>query len=259
MKLTVLTENVASGYFTAEFGLSYLIEHDNETILFDTGHSDNFLKNAEKLNIDIDNVETVVLSHGHWDHGNGLKHIKDKKLICHPNVFNKRYRRNENIHNGLELTYQELKDRFQITTSKEPYHISENIIFLGEIPRINSFESQTTPFVDENGNDDFILDDSALAIKINDELIVVTGCSHTGICNIVEYAKKVTDLSKIKVVIGGFHLAFNNMQTQKTIDYFKKQNVEYLLPSHCTKLPALAAFRNEFEISQVTAGMVFIF
>jgi 7,8-dihydropterin-6-yl-methyl-4-(beta-D-ribofuranosyl)aminobenzene 5'-phosphate synthase len=259
MKLSVLTENVASGYFTAEFGLSYFIEQDNKTILFDTGHSDNYLRNAKRLNIDIDKAETVVLSHGHWDHGNGLKYIKDKKLICHPNVFIKRYRRGGNIHNGLDLSYNELNDRFQIITSKDPYYISEKIIFLGEIPRLNSFESQTTPFIDENGNDDFIVDDSALAIIDDDKLIVVTGCSHSGICNIVEYAKKVTGLDTIRVVIGGFHLALNDDQTKQTINYFKKQKVEYLLPSHCTKLPALSAFNDEFKINQVTAGIVFYF
>jgi 7,8-dihydropterin-6-yl-methyl-4-(beta-D-ribofuranosyl)aminobenzene 5'-phosphate synthase len=140
MKLSVLTENVASGYFTAEFGLSYYIEHDDKTILFDTGHSNNYLRNAERLNIDISKVEIVVLSHGHWDHGNGLKFIKDKKLICHPNVFMKRYRRTDNFHIGLDLSYKKLNRRFKIITSKEPYHISENIIFLGEIPRLNSFE-----------------------------------------------------------------------------------------------------------------------
>ena len=79
---------------------------------------------------DIDKVKTVVLSHGHWDHGNGLKYIKDKKLICHPNVFIKRYHRNENYNIGLELNYKELNERFHIITSKEPYYISENIIFL---------------------------------------------------------------------------------------------------------------------------------
>ncbi len=259
MRLSVLTENVASGYFSAEFGLSYLIEHDGKQILFDTGHSDNFLQNAKRLNINIDKVETVVLSHGHWDHGNGLKFIKNKKLICHPNAFMKRYRRADNFYIGLDLSYKKLKKRFKIITSKEPYNISENVIFLGEIPRLNSFESQTTPFVDEDGNDDFIVDDSALAIIKNGELVVVSGCSHSGICNIVEYAKKVTGLDRIKVVMGGFHLVLNNYQIKQTVNYFKKQKVKYLLPSHCTKLPALSAFYDEFQINQVTAGMVFNF
>ncbi|MCK5029383.1 MAG: MBL fold metallo-hydrolase, partial [Bacteroidales bacterium] len=67
MKLSILTENTASEEFCSEHGLSYYIEHDID-ILFDTGHSDVFLQNAKKLNIDIDKIDTVVLSHGHWDH-----------------------------------------------------------------------------------------------------------------------------------------------------------------------------------------------
>ena len=78
MKLTILTENVAGGIFSAEHGLSYLIECENNKVLLDTGHSDMFIRNAEKLNINLDDVETVVLSHGHWDHGNGLKYF-----LCH--------------------------------------------------------------------------------------------------------------------------------------------------------------------------------
>ena len=69
MKLTILTDNCGGDTFFAEHGLSYLIEHDGERILFDTGHSDVFIKNAQKLGININNdIETVVLSHGHWDH-----------------------------------------------------------------------------------------------------------------------------------------------------------------------------------------------
>ena len=259
MKLTVLTENVASGYCTAEHGLSYFIEYENKNILFDTGHTDVFLKNAKKSNIDVGTAETVVLSHGHWDHGNGLKYLKNKKLICHPNCFIKRYRKNDSFNIGLDLSYAELKKRFEILVSREPYLISENIIFLGEIPRVNSFEAQTTTFVDENRNDDFIIDDSGLVIIINDELVVVSGCAHSGICNIVEYAKKVTGLKKVKAVIGGFHLMENNDQTKKTIKYLKEQNISKIFPSHCTKFPALVAFYNEFKIKQVTTGMIFNF
>ena len=78
MKLTVLTENLAGGRLLAEHGLSYLIEHDEKTILFDTGHSNVFLKNAERMGIDIhDKVDVVVLSHGHWDHGDGLHFLEN--------------------------------------------------------------------------------------------------------------------------------------------------------------------------------------
>ncbi len=257
MKLTILTENAAGGNFSAEHGLSYLVEYDNQKILLDTGHSDVFLKNAKLLDINLDEIETIVLSHGHWDHGNGLKYLKNKKLICHPGSFIKRYRKGDTENIGLDSTFEELKDRFNIVLSKVPYSISDKIIFLGEIPRLNSFESKATTFVDENQNNDFVIDDSALAITVDDELVVVSGCSHSGICNIVEYAKSVSGIEKVKAVFGGFHLKEINKQTKETINYFKRNGIKEIHPSHCTELPALAAFFNEFKIKQVKTGMVF--
>ncbi len=267
MKLSVLTENTASEKFCAEHGLSYYIEYDIN-ILFDTGHSDVFLQNAKKLNIDIDQVDIVVLSHGHWDHGDGLRYISNKKLICHPDVFQKRYRKNgdlpcpsgrqgENI--GLELSFKELKNKFDITYTRLPFEVSKNIIFLGEIPRNNSFEAQTTTFELDDKKDDFIIDDSGLVIKLEDEIVIISGCAHSGICNMIEYAKKVTGINKIRAVIGGFHLKYNNQQTQETIKYLKSQDIAEVYPSHCTELPALAAFYDEFKIKHLKSGMVLNF
>lgn len=254
MKLTVLTENTASGKFLAEHGLSYFIEHD-ESVLFDTGHSDIFLKNAEMLNIDLHKVKEVVLSHGHWDHGDGLEYLKNKTLICHPYAFIKRYRKLDHKYIGLSLCYSDLNRKFKLINTRKPYRLTESIIFLGEIPRTNSFESQATPFVDEHEIDDFVLDDSALAIIQNKELIIVSGCAHSGICNIIEYAKKVSGINKVLAVIGGFHLQEVDEQTKKTIQYFKKEKIKYIYPSHCTGLPALTAFYETFKIKQLKTGI----
>lgn len=259
MKLSVLTENMATAYFMAEFGLSYFIEKDGKNILFDTGPTDVFLNNAKKLDIDINKTDLVVLSHGHWDHGNGLRYLENKKLLCHPEAFKKRYHKQDHSYIGLELSYEEIKQKFSLTVSSKPYRITKSIWFLGEIPRLNDFESQTTSFIDDNNEADFVPDDSALAIIEKDDLIVITGCSHSGICNIVEYAKEITGLEKVKTVMGGFHLKANNIQTQRTIQYFKEQEIKDILPSHCTQLPALAAFYNEFRIKQVQTGMIFYF
>jgi len=260
MKITILTENVAGGKLLAEHGLSYLIEIDGERILFDTGHSDVFLKNAKMLGIDIeDGVKTVILSHGHWDHGDGLSFIENKKLITHPSSFSKRFGKSDYRPVGLSLSREEIQEKFDLTETINHYQISSNFVFLGEIPRLNDFESQATSFEFENGEDDFITDDSALVAVLNNELVVITGCSHSGICNICEYAKKVTGISKIKAVIGGFHLKHQNRQTFETIDYFKRNQVEKLYPSHCTELPALAVFYEEFKIEQVKTGKEFYF
>jgi len=258
LKLTILTENTASGKFLAEHGLSYLIKSD-VNLLFDTGHTDVFIQNAKKLNFDLDQIETVVLSHGHWDHGNGLKFLDNKKVICHPNAFKKRYRKRGNENIGLELSLNQLKEKFEIVTSIKPYPISKNVIFLGEIPRENSFESQTTTFALENNTDDFIIDDSGLVIKLKDEIVIISGCAHSGICNMIEYAKQITGIIKIRAVIGGFHLKHNDNQTKETIKYLKQQDIKALYPSHCTDLPALSAFYNEFEIIQLKTGMILNF
>ena len=260
MRITILTDNRAGGKFHAEHGLSYLLEVDNEKILFDTGYSDVFLKNADKLGINLhDDVEKIALSHGHWDHGDGLRYLENKILITHPSSFVKHYRKDDHSPVGLSLSKKQIKEKFNLIETEKPYEITRNLFFLGEIPRMNDFESQTTPFEFEDGEEDFVSDDSALVEISNGELTIITGCSHSGICNICEYAKTVTGITKIKAVIGGFHLKSQDKQTLKTIEYFKKNAVEKLLPSHCTELPALALFYDEFKIQQVKTGMVFDF
>ena len=260
MKLTVLTENIAGGHFLAEHGLSYLIEIDNEKILFDAGHSDVFIRNAEKMGISLrDDVGKVVLSHGHWDHGNGLIHLSGKTLITHPSSFIKRFRKKDYSPVGLNQTFEEARLKFQMITTKKPFQVTANLYYLGEIPRLNDFEAKTTSFINENGNDDFISDDSALAVVLGKQITIITGCSHSGICNICEHAKNVTGIKSIKTVIGGFHLKENDLQTRQTIGYFKINGVRDLLPSHCTELPVLAEFIREFPIRSVKTGMVFNF
>ncbi len=255
MNITVLTDNFAGPYFLAEHGLSFLIEFNDNKTLLDVGATDVFLKNAQKLNISIDEVKNIVLSHGHWDHGNGLKFLKNKNLITHPNSFIKRYRRSNNEYLGLNRNFDQLNQRFNIFRSIEPLEISKNMIFLGEIERKFDFEKWKTPYIEQSGDDDYIRDDSAIAIIDNSELVLIAGCSHSGICNIVEYAKKVTGVSKVKAVLGGFHLKNINDRTLKTINYLKKLDLKYLYPSHCTQFPVLAEFYNHFKIKQLKTGM----
>lgn len=257
MKITILTENLAGGRFLAEHGLSYLIEHKGEKLLFDMGHSDVFLHNSELLGVDIHkDVDTLVLSHGHWDHGDGLQYLEGKKLFAHPLVFMQRYRRMDKTYLGLKMSKSEAVKRFDLQTSISPIEVKLGIIFLGEIPRHNDFEAKKTPFLDSKGEPDFILDDSALAIVDGDELVVVSGCAHSGICNIVNYAMTVTGIRNVKAVVGGFHLKKNDEIARMTVDCLKAMGVKSIYPSHCTDFPALVAFNAEFDIKQLKTGMV---
>ena len=258
MKLTALNDNTPSKKCDAEHGLSFLIE-DDKKVLFDTGPSDIFMKNAKILGINFEDIDSIILSHGHYDHGNGLKFIKNKKLICHPGCFIRRYRKADDFYIGLPITLEEAKKNFELILTKKPYKISENIVFLGEVPRKNDFEAKTTTFCKEGKEDDFVIDDSALAIKSEKGLIVIAGCSHAGICNIVEYAKEVTEFKKVYAVIGGFHLNAVDEITLKTIEYFKKEKIERIYPSHCVTEPVLEKFSEELNAGKIHSGDVIEF
>lgn len=258
MKLTVLTDNAAGRNCLAEFGLSYLIEADRK-VLLDAGNSDVFRINASRLNITLEDTNAVVLSHGHWDHGNGLKFFGNKPLITHPSSFSRRYNKKDNSYVGIDQSFEDLSARYQVIISKDPYEISREIIYLGEIPRRNDFEAKYTYFAFEDGSDDYVLDDSALMIRTSGGLVVVSGCAHAGICNTVEYACEVAGTDKVSAVIGGFHLKNDTEVIRKTIDYLKGKGVKHIHPSHCTSLPALAAFHRDFNIFQVLTGDYFYF
>jgi 7,8-dihydropterin-6-yl-methyl-4-(beta-D-ribofuranosyl)aminobenzene 5'-phosphate synthase len=264
IKISILCEDQAKmGYmdkiFLAQHGFSVFIEAE-KNILFDTGSTDVFISNAALFGIDLNATDLIVLSHGHWDHTNGLKalHAKGikKKLLVHPGAFVDR-RKATGEYNGILYNREEMAEKFDLTLSKEPYQITSSIYFLGEIPRVNDFEAQKTTFFYMNENErlqDFIMDDTALAIATENGLVIVAGCSHAGICNIVEYAKKVCNQDKIHVVLGGFHLLGNSDQLEKTVEYFLKNPVEHLYPMHCTDLPSLSKFYETFRIKKLCAG-----
>jgi len=260
MILSVLTENCAGTKFGAEHGLSYLIEVAGKKLLFDTGHSDLYLKNAQLLDQDLNSeVDTIILSHGHWDHGDGLQHIEGKTLVTHPAAFKKRYRKTDRSYVGLNFTLSQAKNKFTLVSTKDPYYITPSVLFLGEIPRTNDFESKTSTFIDQDGQVDDVPDDSGLAIIQDKRLIIISGCAHSGICNMTEYASSITGINNIAAVIGGFHLKHQSQELTKTIQYLKEKRVNQIYPSHCTELPALSAFYESFRIKQLKSGMTLEF
>jgi 7,8-dihydropterin-6-yl-methyl-4-(beta-D-ribofuranosyl)aminobenzene 5'-phosphate synthase len=259
MIISILTDNNPGTHTPAEHGLSYIIEYERKRLLFDTGQSNMFLKNAETMNISLTDINMIILSHGHFDHGNGLDYLSGYSLLCHPGCFVKRYRRSDNSYIGLRISKEELAEKFSLQTSSDPYEITKKIFFLGEVPRITDFESVTTSFILNDGSPDYVMDDSALAIVLPDGLFVVTGCGHAGIVNTLEHAKRVTGFNKIYGIMGGFHLKEINHQTKETIRYIKENKVEKIYPSHCTELPALSAFYEDFGSAPVKTGNIYNF
>jgi 7,8-dihydropterin-6-yl-methyl-4-(beta-D-ribofuranosyl)aminobenzene 5'-phosphate synthase len=255
LKLTVLNDNVAGRWCRAEHGLSFLIEADRR-VLFDTSSSDLIEYNAQILNIDLQEIDTIVLSHGHDDHAGGLMLFNGQRLVCHPDAFLKRYRKSNGTSLGIPWTEAEIGERFDIQTSREPHQLSEQIYFLGEIPRITPFESKKTAFRKADGSDDFVMDDSGLAVITEKGLVVISGCAHSGICNMTAHAMKVTGIAKVHAVIGGFHLQNDDETTRQTIDWLKQINVDQVIPSHCTAFVAQAAIYKIYNFIQVKTGNV---
>ena len=105
MQISVLTDNSAGSFTMAEHGLSYLIQYNGQRILFDTGQSDMFIKNAKTMNVSLENIDMIVLSHGHFDHGNGLEYLSRMSLLCHPGCFVKRYRKQDHTYIGLAYKF----------------------------------------------------------------------------------------------------------------------------------------------------------
>jgi 7,8-dihydropterin-6-yl-methyl-4-(beta-D-ribofuranosyl)aminobenzene 5'-phosphate synthase len=259
MTISALTDNHPGSHTPAEHGLSYLIEYDGKRLLFDAGQSDMFLKNAKTMKISMTNIDAVILSHGHFDHGNGLGYLSGSSMICHPGCFVRRYRKSDHTYIGLKNSKEELSLLFNLITSAEPYKISGKIFFLGEIPRVTGFESQTTSFVFEDGSPDYVKDDSGMAMLLQEGLFVVTGCGHAGIANTLEHAKRITGISTLYGIMGGFHLKENNCQTKETIRYIKENKLKHVLPSHCTDLAALSAFYESFGMALVKTGNIYNF
>lgn len=270
MKLTILVDNntLINKNFLGEAGLSIFIEIENKKIIFDTGYSDIFIRNASKMGINLKEIDYLIFSHGHNDHTWGLFHfieycseassLNKPTIIAHPLTFEAKHIESVGEIGSL-IIKEKLPRFFNIKYSKTPYWITEKLVFLGEIPRNNEFEGKTSiGQVCKNGvaKNDYIIDDSALAYKAEYGLVIITGCSHSGICNITEYAKKVCNESKIFDIVGGFHLlAPNNNRLLKTVEYLSDIGVNQLHPCHCTDLQSKIALAEKLNIQEVGVGL----
>lgn len=264
MKLTVLVDNntYIDMYYLGEPALSFFIEDEGKRILFDTGYSDVFIRNAEKMNIDLSEIDQIVLSHGHNDHSGGLQYLVKRNrqlpLLCHPETF--AYREDDDgLVIGSPLERDEVEKHYRPEYSRKPVQISEHLFYLGEIEERVSFEKRYAIGRKKDGKtvkEDFIFDDSALAYKGKDGIFIITGCSHSGICNIIEQAKTVLNDDRVVGVIGGFHLFNVDERLEKTIAYLKENRISRLYPCHCVSLAAKIAMAKELAIHEVGVGLI---
>lgn len=230
MKITTLIENlVYKQGLLAEHGLSLYLETDTSKILFDTGQSGAFLQNADKLGIDIKEIDSVIISHGHYDHVGGLSSFL--MVNSKATVYLKKEALKEKLDKakrfiGFNCDAELLAGRVEyITEIKE---IDKGIFIMPDIPILYKTDTSFDSFDEE------FLDELYLAIKFNEELSIITGCSHRGITNIVESASEHYNLP-VNMVLGGFHTKNCSLsQFETIIDYFSKNTPKSIGVCHCT-------------------------
>jgi len=263
MKITVLSDNntFIDHYYVGEPALSFYIEDEDLKMLFDTGYSDTFIQNAESLNIDLSEISMITFSHEHNDHTRGMIFLENYissqiQIIAHPDIFLQRFENNKSI--GAPFSFDQMKNKYSLILSKKPIRINKRLTFLGEIPCYLEFEKRQQIGVLNDfstGGPDYVMDDTALAYNTGNGLFIITGCSHSGICNIIEHAKYICNEKKITGIIGGFHLLSVSDRLDQTIAYFKENNIKDLYPCHCVSFAAKAEIHKHVSIHEVGVGL----
>lgn len=275
IKITTIVENTVTAGLSpliAEHGLSFFIETGERKILFDVGQGLALLGNASALGIDLNQVDTVIISHGHFDHAGGVKNLlnqaNDFTLIAHPDMFdNKLIGGNGNyfpigVHEDQEIFK---RSGIKIELEKDSVEIAPGIITTGEIPMETDFEEVEAMFYKGAAGEevqDKIMDDKALVLDTPKGIVVVFGCAHRGPINTLNHVTKITRKKKIHAVMGGLHLLYADKDKLKKIfSCLHDFGVEKMIVGHCTGFQATAALVKEFgdKVIPNTVGHVIEF
>lgn len=284
VKVVTLLDDYA-GYetpFYAQHGISLLIEVFSEVfsgeiqhkkILLDVGQgSKPILYNMNLLGIDPSSIDALFLSHCHYDHTQGLTTMlnaigKEIPVIAHPDIFRDNYIFSPFIRNiGIKEEDNEVAIKAaggQLFLTGEAFEITPGVLSTGEVERLTDFEKQgigTYNLSNGHISGDKIIDDLSVVVNVKGRgLVIVVGCSHAGIINIINHAKKITGIEKVAAVIGGFHLIeASTERIQKTAKALGEADIDLVVPGHCTGLMASAEIANVLKekFNQLHVGKV---
>lgn len=262
LTVTVLVDDSLSPEkrnLAAKHGLSLYIETsvagEENRILMDTGPPpDIVLQNAQTIGVDLRQIDAIVISHGHYDHTGGLIGIlrqtpRQVTVVIHPQAFIPKFASTPK----LRFIGLDLRDQASIIASggvpliaRNPVRISNGVMTSGEVRRLTDYEKSEGfwKVEDERFIEDQVIDEQALLINLKDRgLVVITGCAHPGIINILNHSKDISKINNVYAVIGGFHLAGASYERlHATTNELLRINPELVYPCHCTGSPAINRF-----------------
>lgn len=262
IRITILCENLV-GRLTGlgEHGFSAFIETDHGNYLFDTGAGRTILFNSLTLKKDLRSVKRIFLSHGHYDHTGGLSEVLKLtgkvNIHAHPHVFMDRIaimkEEEKEIKRFVGIRYKKsylesLGANFIFNT--EFTQIEEGIFFTGEVPRRTPFEKPDPRLfseVDGQRSHDLFLDDQSLILETPKGMILILGCAHSGMINIINHVIQKMGRDKFYAILGGTHLDFlTSEQLEESIKSLKSLEIDKVGVSHCTGMRAAFRLHQEF-------------
>ena len=274
--ITLIENSKGKGGLTNEFGLSLHVEANGKRILFDTGQSSAFAKNAENLNVDLSKVDMAVLSHGHYDHGGGLAAFFSAngtaplflRTTADGDHYGKLLFRNHYV--GLDRAVLKA-NQARLRWVEEDTEIAPGLHALTSIPDVE-LKPDTGKRIRVKQEGKFIPDtfshELALVVREEDGITVITGCGHLGVLNMVLAAKRRFPEEPIKAAIGGFHMISNPItggmagtpaEIEALARRFKELGCQRVISGHCTGKKASAILKRELkdDYMELNTGMAF--
>jgi 7,8-dihydropterin-6-yl-methyl-4-(beta-D-ribofuranosyl)aminobenzene 5'-phosphate synthase len=265
LELVVLVDDSVQGRnLLAEHGLSYWFRYRGKDYLFDTGQGQVLLANAKELNIDLKDLSAVFISHGHDDHTGGLNKIleinPEVDVYGHPDIFKQKFSGDLEI--GIRTEREDIINFYPIKDISQP---CSGIWMTGEVPRNSKFEGLSEKYKTIEGDKlkiDEFKDDQTLFVETDKGYVILLGCSHSGIVNIINYIKEFIQEKKIYAIIGGLHLLNASQERiDKSVEYLAELDFKYIMPLHCTGLKAVHTMLNNIpeKVRMAYVGDRFIF
>ncbi len=269
LKVTLLsTMLVGDVTGIGEWGFSALVQADGHRVLLDTGaHPDTVLQNAQDLKIDLSDVQDVILTHNHWDHVGGLLNLRKEMMKKNPSALSR-------VHVGRGIFYSRpsdqgeankmiaIKKEYEATGGKFIEHDAVSEIFpgawlTGPVPRLSSehnYASSGKVLTPGGLVPDTVPEDQSLVLNTPQGLVVITGCGHAGIINILTFAREQFPDEPVQAVIGGLHLySASDHQLDWTADKMREFKVANVIGAHCTGIEAVYHIRERLGLPRGSA------